>query len=74
MDYKDFLSALKNLEVLKVGSWLGVDAGNVKYHIHKGKDGFVLSKSEDKENYKFFKKLNKNDVIDFLKDVNGVIF
>jgi len=74
MDYIEFKRALKNLEVLKVGSWLGVDDGVVKYHIHKVDDGFVLSKSEDKENYKFYKKLNKNDVIDFLKDVNGVIF
>jgi hypothetical protein len=74
MEYKEFIRALKNLEVLKVGDWMGVDAGNEKYHIHKVDNGFILSKSEDNENYKFYKKLSRNDLIDFLKDVNGVIF
>jgi len=74
MEYIEFKKALMNLENLKLGDWLGVDDGIVKYHIHKVKDGFTISKSEDKEIYKFYKKLNRNDLIDFLKDLNGVIF
>jgi len=34
----------------------------------------MIFRSMDKENYRFYKKLTRNDVVDFLKDINGVIF
>ena len=74
MDYKEFIRALKSLEDLKEGKWIGVDCGNEKYHIYKVEDGFMIFRSMDKENYRFYKKLTRNDVVDFLKDINGVIF
>jgi hypothetical protein len=74
MEVKEVIKTMQVFEKMRVGDWIGVQDEGIKYHIHKVKDGFVISKSENNENYKVLKKVDKKDLFNFLCDVNGVIF
>jgi hypothetical protein len=78
MEVKEVIKTMQFFEKMRVGDWIGVNDKGNKYHIHKVVDGFIISfiisKSEDNENYKVLKKVDKRNLINFLSDVNGVIF
>jgi len=74
MEVKEVIKTMQVFEKMRVGDWIGVNDKGNKYHIHKVKDGFIISKTENNENYKVLKKVDKRDLIIFLSDVNGVIF
>jgi hypothetical protein len=74
MEVKEVIKTMQVFEKMRIGDWIGVKDEGAKYHIHKVKDGFIISKSEDNENYKVLKKVDKKDLFNFLCHVNGVIF
>ena len=74
MEVKEVVKTMKVFEKMRIGDWIGVNDKGKKYHIHKVVDGFIISRSEDNESYKVLKKVDKRNLLNFLCDVNGVIF